>query len=103
MTLVTMIGAPVDGKQTEGGEVAGIGWHDAGPHAEEIHDCRRLRRARAAEGEERKIAGIDAALDGHLADGVGLVPVGDLDDPLRQRFGGHRAGKPCGQCRQTRP
>ncbi len=96
-----VIGAPVDREQAEGGEIAGIGRHDAGLHAEQVHHRRRLRRPGAAEGEQREAARIDAALDGHLADGVGLVPVGDLDDAVRERFGAHGAGQPLGQRRQS--
>ena len=40
---------------------------------------------------------IDAALDRHLADGVGLVPVGDLDDAVGELLGVHVAGQPLGQ------
>ncbi len=34
--------------------------------------------------QQREAARIDAALDRHLADGIGLVPVGDLDDAARR-------------------
>ena len=89
-----VVGAPVDGQQSEGGKIAGIGWHDAGLHPDQLHHRRRLRRAGAAEREQREFARIDAALDGHLPDGIRLVPVGDLDDAFRELFRAHVAGEP---------
>ena len=44
-----LIGAPIDGEETERRKISGIGRHDAGFHADEIHHRRRLRRSRAAE------------------------------------------------------
>ena len=52
--------------------------------------------------EQREAARIDAALDRHLADGVGLVPVGDLDDAVGELLGAHRAGQPLRQRRRAR-
>ncbi len=79
-----VVGAPINRQQSEGGEIARIWRHDAGRHAEEMHHRGRLRGAGAAERQQREFARIDAALDGHLADGVGLIPVGDLDDAVRE-------------------
>ena len=92
-----LIGAPVDRQQAEGREIAGIGRHDAGLHVEQVHHRGRLRRPGAAERQQREAARIDAALDGHLADGVGLVPVGDLDDAVGELLGAHVAGQPGGE------
>ena len=41
---------------------------------------------RAAEREQGEVTRIDTALNGHLPDAIGLVPIGDLDDALRQRL-----------------
>src|SRR5262245_55662767 len=59
------------------------------------------RRSRAAESEQRETARIDAALDLRLPNGVGLVPVGDLDDAVGELFDAHRAGKPLRQARES--
>ena len=55
----------------------------------------------AAERQQREAARIDAALDGHLADRVGLVPVGDLDDAVGELLGAHVAGQPRGERRDA--
>ena len=55
----------------------------------QFHHRRRLRRPGAAERQQREIRRIDAALDGHLANGVRLIPVGDLDDAVRKLLGVH--------------
>ena len=100
------IGSPIDRKQPEGGQIAGIARNDACLHPEQLHDRWRLRRTGAAEGEQREGARVDAALDRHLANCVGLIPVGDLDDAMGELLHGHRAGKPRGQggepCARTR-
>ena len=92
-----LVGAPIDGEQAERREIAGIGRHDAGLHVEQVHHRGRLRRSRAAERQQRKAARIDAALDGHLPDRVGLIPVGDLDDAVGELLDAHVAGQPRGE------
>ena len=72
-----------------------------GLHAEKLHHSRRLRRSGTAEREKREGARIDAALDGHLANGVGLIPVGNLDDALGELLDAHAAGKPRRQRSET--
>ncbi len=88
-----VIGAPIDGQETEGRKVAGIGRHDASLHADQLHHRWRLRRAGTAERQQRELAWIDAALDRHLPDGVGLIPIGDLDDAPGQLLRRHAAGQ----------
>src|SRR5262249_32914922 len=44
---------------------------------------------------------IDAALDRHLPNSIGLIPVGDLDDAVGELFDAHRAGKPLRQARKS--
>ena len=81
-----VVGAPVDREQAEGRDVSGVRRHEAAFPAEKARYRRRLRRARAAEGKQREAPRVDALLDGHLADRVRLVPVGDLDNALGERF-----------------
>ncbi len=88
-----VIGAPVDREQAERREVARVERDDARLHAEELHHRRRLRRARAAEREQRESARVDAALDRHLADAVRLVPVRDLDDAFGELLDAHAAAE----------
>ena len=55
--------------------------------AQEIHEAPGQQRAGAAEGDQRVVARIEPALDGHLLDGVGLVPGRDLEDALGRALG----------------
>ena len=78
-----VIGAPIHREQPKGGKVAWIGRNEQA--------CMPSRSITAGDCDgpappnerQREGARIDAALDGHLANGVGLIPVGDLDDAAR--------------------
>ena len=63
--------------------------------AEQVHDRRGLCRTRTAKRQQRESARIDAALDRHLPDRIGLVPVRDLDDAAGELLDAHIAGQPC--------
>ena len=54
-----------------------------GEAAEECGEGVAVQRPRAAEGHERVVTGIQAALDGHDAQRPGHLLVGDVDDGLR--------------------
>ena len=73
----------VDGEQAEGRDVAGVLRHDDAGEAEDVDEAAGEQRARAAEGREHEVAHVEAALDRHLAQRVGLVPRGDLEDAGR--------------------
>ena len=92
-----LIRAPVHRQQPESGEIARIWRHDAGLHVEQVHYRGRLGRPRSAERQQCEATRVDAALDGHLADGVGLVPVGNFDDAVGKLLGAHIAGQPRSQ------
>src|SRR5262249_56611169 len=61
---------------------AGRRRNQSGTQAEELDEPTRLERPGATEGHERVVARIEAALDAHLLDGVGLIPRRDLEDAL---------------------
>ena len=86
-----VVGAPIDCQQAERREIAGVRRHDARLHGEQVHDRGGLRGTRAAERQQRKGARIDAALDRHLPDRVGLVPIGDFDDAAGELLDAHVA------------
>ena len=75
----------VDGQQPERGHVAGVGRHQDGRDAEHVHQPAQQQRAGAAERGEGEVADVEAALDGDLAQRVGLVPGRDLEDAGRAR------------------
>ncbi len=49
-----------------------------------------VRQSTASNPKAERAARVDAALDGHLADAIGLAPVGNLDDALGERLDTHR-------------
>ena len=64
--------------EPEGGQIAGVGRHHRGNDSEKIGDLRREQPARAAEGDHRVIARVEAARGGDAPDAVHLVGRGDL-------------------------
>ena len=78
----------VDGEEPEGGHGPGRRRDHGGPETQELDQPARLERAGAAERHQRVVARIEAALDAHLLDGVGLVPRGDLEHALGRPLGG---------------
>ncbi len=58
--------------------------HDHFLHAELAGEDARVRRARAAEGEEHEVARIETLLHGRLADDVGHLELGDPGDSARR-------------------
>ena len=78
----------VDGEEPEGGHRPGRRRDHGGPETQELDQPARLERAGAAERHQRVVARIEAALDAHLLDGVGLVPRGDLEHALGRPLGG---------------
>ena len=62
---------------------AGRGRHDHGVAAHQLRDRVRVQRPRAAEGDEREVARIVAALHRHQAQGAGHVLVDDREDAVR--------------------
>ena len=77
----------VDGQQAERRHVAGVGRHQHRRHAQDVHQPAQQQRARTAERGQGEVADVEAALDGHLAQRVGLVPRRDLQDAGRARLG----------------
>ena len=53
-------------------------------HAELLGDRGGVQRPGAAEGQQRELARVDAALDGHHAQRAHHLRVGDVDDALRR-------------------
>ena len=76
--------ADVDGEQPERADVARVRGHERARQVEDVHQPAGQQRAGAAERGEREVADVEALGDGHLAQRVGLVPRGDLEDA-----GGH--------------
>ena len=79
----------VDREQTERGNRAGRRRDQRRAEPQEVDEPAGLEGPGATEGDQRVVARIEAALDAHLLDGVGLVPGRDLDDPV----GGALRGK----------
>ena len=71
----------VDGEQPERRHVARVLRHDDAGEVEDVDQPAGQQRPRAAEGRQHEVAHVEAALDRHLPQGVGLVPRGDLEDP----------------------
>ncbi len=61
-----------------------MGRHDHFGHAQHVGHFRAMQRPRAAEGDQRIVARIDALLDGARADGVGHVGVDQRDHAFRR-------------------
>ena len=72
--------ADVDGEQPERADVARVRRHEGARQVEDVHQPAGQQRAGAAERGEREVADVEALGDGHLAQRVGLVPRGDLQD-----------------------
>ncbi len=70
----------VDGEQAEGRDVSWVLGDDDASEAEDVDEAAGEERAGAAEGRQHEVADVEATLDRHLAQGVGLVPRGDLED-----------------------
>ena len=70
----------VDGEQAEGGDVARVLRDDDTREVEDVDQAAAEQRARAAERRQHEVAHVQAALDRDLAQRVGLVPGGDLED-----------------------
>ena len=77
----------VDGEQAEGRDVARVRRHQHGAETEHVHQAAQQQRARATEGGQGEVAYVEAALDGDLAQRVGLVPRRDLQHAGRARLG----------------
>ena len=69
----------VDGEQPERRHVAGVGRHQHGREPEDVDQPAQQQRAGAAERGQREVADVEPALDGDLAQRVGLVPGRDLE------------------------
>ncbi len=76
--------AHVDGEQPERGNIARVLRHDDGPQAEDVDQTAHQERPGAAEGRQREVAHVEAALDRDLPDRVGLVPRRDLQHADRR-------------------
>src|SRR3712207_1530145 len=72
--------ADVDGEQAERAEVAGVRRDEGAGQPEDVHQPAGQKRAGAAEGGEREVADVETPGDRDLAQRVGLVPRGDLED-----------------------
>lgn len=73
----------VDGEQSERGDVTRVERNDDAGKIEDVDECAGQQRAGAAESGEHEVTDIEAALDRDLAQRVGLVPGGDLEDSGR--------------------
>ena len=72
------------GEHPSRGEHAGDRTDQDAADAEEPRDIDRMQRPAAAEGHQREVARILAALDRHRADRARHVDVGDLTDAVRR-------------------
>ena len=81
------IAAHVGHKQAESREIAGHRRDDNGSHAQLVGDPDGVQRARAAIGEQREIARIDAAQDRHFLDRRRHRHHGDTQDALGHLLG----------------
>ena len=94
----------VDGQQAEGRDVARVRRHQHGRQAEHVDQPAEQQRAGAAEGGQREVADVEAALDGDLAQRVGLVPRGDLEDAGGAGLGRQpELGRRAARCRRGPP
>ena len=78
-----MVDLHVDREQAERGQVAGIAGNDADRHPDDVDEAAQQQRTGAAERREREVPHIKSTLDGDLAQRVGLVPGGDLQNAGR--------------------
>ena len=74
------VDAGVGEDEAQGRELAGMVGDDRPGEAHLAHQGGRVQRAGAAEGAEREVARVEAALDQHRAQGTDHVVVGDADD-----------------------
>ena len=73
-------------EQSQRREVAGMARHQHRRDAHAFREGEGVHRPRAAEGDQREVAGIVAALDRDLPDGGGHAGDGDGDDALGELF-----------------
>ncbi len=78
------LGLEVGDEQPERGEHAGTRRHDDGAHAEQAGERGAVQRTGTAEGEQREVARVVAALDRDDADGADHVVVDDGEDAARR-------------------
>ena len=69
-----------------GAEHAGAGRHDDRPAVDELRQRIGVKRAGAAEGDQREVARIVALLDRHEPQRAAHILVDDIDDALRRLF-----------------
>ena len=72
-------------QHAEGGEHSGRGRDDHGPDPDLARDLDRVQRSGAAIGDERKVAGIEAALGGDALHRIGHRGRGDPQDSVGRR------------------
>ena len=77
------VAAAVGGGEPERAEHARGARHEDPPHAELLGDRGGVQRPGAAEGQQRELARVDAALDGHHAQRADHLGVGHAHDPAR--------------------
>ena len=82
-------------------EGTGIGRDNHGADVEFLGEASGVDGACAAESDEGEGAGVVAAFDGYLADGVGHAGVHDVDDALGGLLGGRGRGG-CRRCAALR-
>src|SRR5699024_4527518 len=73
----------IDGEQAVRRDVAGIMRDDDTGQVKNVDEGAGEQGAGATEGREHEVANIKSPLDGNLAQGIGLVPSGDLEDTGR--------------------
>ena len=86
------VDAGVGEDEAEGRELAGVVGDDARRDAGVVHQVGRVQRAGAAEGQQREVARVEAALDQHRAERAHHVVVGDLHDGERRLLRGAPKG-----------
>ena len=82
----SVVVAHLGAEQAERRQHAGMSRHHDRAHPEQRRQLGAVERPRAAEGHEREIAGIVAALHRYQPDGADHVVVDDVEDPARRRF-----------------
>ena len=95
-----VVAAQVGHHHAPGGEHRGIGRHHNLGDAQLLRERHRVHRAAAAEGDEREVARVEAAVDGDQLERVDHVVVGDAHDAPRCLVGvraeprAHRLDRP---------
>src|SRR5262245_7651033 len=82
------------GQQAEGGEVAGMPWHEHTRDPDLLSQRQGMHRPGTAEGDQREVARIVAALDRDLANRRGHARDGDPHDAFGQRLDRQPAPEP---------